>query len=58
LTDKKYPGNPTKSYRSEHPFRVVGEVTIWQGHPTEQVNAMKNALAKLKEQGVDSLNDH
>lgn len=58
LTDKKYPGNPTKSYRSEHPFRVVGEITIWQGHPTEQVNAMKNALAKLKEQGVDSLNDH
>jgi rifampin ADP-ribosylating transferase len=58
LTDKKYPGNPTKSYRSEHPFRVVGEVTIWQGHPTEQVNAMKNALAKLKEQGIDSLNDH
>ena len=58
LTDKKYPGNPTKSYRSEHPFKVVGEVTIWQGHPTEQVNAMKNALAKLKEQGVDSLNDN
>ena len=29
LTDKKFPGNPTKSYRSKHPFKVVGEITIW-----------------------------
>jgi hypothetical protein len=57
LTDKKFPGNPTKSYRSIHPFKVVGEVTIWQGHKPEQVKAMKEALARLKEQGIDSLND-
>jgi len=57
LTDKKFPGNPTKSFRSLHPFKVVGEVTIWQGHPPEQVAAMKDALAKLKEQGIESLND-
>ena len=57
LTDKKFPGNPTKSYRSTHPFRVVGEVAIWKGHPAEQVKAMKDALEKLKEQGIDSLND-
>jgi Rifampin ADP-ribosyl transferase len=57
LTDKKFPGNPTKSYRSTDPFNVVGEVTIWQGHPDEQVNAMKNALEKLKGQGINSLND-
>lgn len=57
LTDKKFPGNPTKSYRSNHPFKVVGEVTIWQGHAAEQVKAMKDALTKLKEQGIDSLND-
>jgi Rifampin ADP-ribosyl transferase len=57
LTNKKFPGNPTKSYRSTQPFRVVGEVTIWQGHPAEQVQAMKDALAKLKEQGIHSLND-
>lgn len=56
LTDKKFPGNPTKSYRSTHPFRVVGEVTIWQAHPAEQVKAMKDALARLKEQGIESLN--
>jgi hypothetical protein len=57
LTDKKFPGNPTKSYRSTHPFKVVGEVTIWQGHPTEQVKAMKEHLERLKEQGIESLND-
>jgi hypothetical protein len=57
LTDKKFPGNPTKSYRSLHPFKVVGEVTIWQGHPPEQVQAMKEALARLNEQGIGSLND-
>ena len=57
LTDNKFPGNPTKSYRSTKPFRVVGEITIWQGHPIEQVKAMKDALAKLKEQGINSLND-
>ncbi|GAB2792780.1 NAD(+)--rifampin ADP-ribosyltransferase [Rhabdobacter roseus] len=57
LTDKKFPGNPTKSYRSTHPFRVVGEVTSWQGHPIEHVNMMKEHLERLKEQGINSLND-
>ncbi|HEY8387097.1 MAG TPA: NAD(+)--rifampin ADP-ribosyltransferase, partial [Parasegetibacter sp.] len=57
LTDKKFPGNPTQSYRSTKPFRVVGEVTIWKGHPEEQVQAMKNHLEKLKEMGINSLND-
>lgn len=57
LTNKKFPGNPTKSYRSTQAFKVVGEVTIWQGHPIEQVKAMKDGLQKLKEQGIDSLND-
>lgn len=57
LTDKKFPGNPTKSYRSIHPFKVVGEVTVWQGHAPEQVKAMKDGLERLKEQGVNSLND-
>lgn len=57
LTDRKFPGNPTKSYRSIHPFRVVGEVTVWQGHPPEQVKAMKQHLERLKEEGIDSLNE-
>ncbi|EMR03068.1 NAD(+)--rifampin ADP-ribosyltransferase [Cesiribacter andamanensis] len=57
LTDKRFPGNPTKSYRSTHPFKVVGEVTLWQGHPIEQVQAMKDHLARLNEQGINSMND-
>ena len=57
LTDKKFTGNPTKSYRSTQPFRVVGEVTSWKGHSIENVEAMKSALEKLKEQGINSLND-
>lgn len=57
LTDRKFPGNPTQSYRSMHPFKVVGEVTSWQSHPIEQINQMKQALARLNEQGINSLND-
>lgn len=57
LTDRKFPGNPTKSYRSIYPFRVVGEVTVWQGHSPEQLQAMKEGIARLKERGIDSLND-
>lgn len=57
LTDKKFPGNPTKSYRSKHPFKVVGEVTVWQGHPPEQVKSMKDNLEKLKQQGIEAIED-
>ncbi len=57
LTDQKYPGNPTMSYRSKHPFQVVGEVTVWQGHAPEQVKAMKEGLAKLAEQGMEAIED-
>ncbi len=56
LTDKKFPGNPTRSFRSTEPFKVVGEVTVWQPHPAEQVRLMKEHLEKLKEQGIESLN--
>ncbi len=57
LTDKKFPGNPTKSYRSLHAFRVIGEVTDWQGHSEEQLKTMKDHLAKLKEQGIEAIED-
>lgn len=55
LTNKKFPGNPTMSYRSEHPLKVVGEVTIWQGHAPEQIKAMKDGLTKLREQGLNAI---
>jgi len=53
LTNKRFPGNPTKSYRSREPLRVMGEVTEWQGHSPEQIKAMKESLARLEQQGVE-----
>lgn len=55
LTDKKFPGNPTQSYRSSQPLRVVGEVSSWQGHAAPLVQAMKDNLTKLREQGLDAI---
>jgi len=57
LTDKKFPGNPTKSYRTKHPLRIVGEVTDWQGHSPEVLKAMKDNLEKLKQLGIEAIED-
>ena len=55
LTDAKFPGNPTKSYRSRQPLRILGEVPEWQGHLPEQLQAMKDHLARLKAQGIEAI---
>jgi hypothetical protein len=55
LTDKKFPGNPTLSYRSRAPLRVVGEVAEWEGHAPEQLRHMKEALERLKAQGIEAI---
>jgi hypothetical protein len=55
LTDKKFPGNPTQSYRSREPLRVTGEVTEWQGHPPERLKEMKDHLARLKAEGIEAI---
>lgn len=57
LTDKRFPGNPTKSYRSREPLRVLGEWTDWQGHPPEVLQAMKDHIEQLKHLGVEPLDD-
>ncbi len=57
LTDKKFPGNPTKSYRSRDPLRVVGEVATWQGHAPELLAAMKANLERLKSLGIEAIED-
>ena len=57
LTDKKFPGNRTKSYRSREPLRVVGECSDWQGHPPEVLQAMKDHVARLNQLGVEPLDD-
>lgn len=48
LTDKRFPGNPTKSYRSREPLRVVAEHVGWQGHSPAAIEAMKAAIAGLE----------
>lgn len=57
VTDKKFPGNPTKSYRSREPLRVTGEVIDWQGHSPEALKTMKDSLERLKQQGVEAIKD-
>jgi hypothetical protein len=57
LTDKKFPGNPTKSYRTRDPLRIIGEVTDWQGHSPEQIQSMKTGLAGLRRLGVEAIED-
>lgn len=57
LTDKKFPGNPTKSYRSRDPLRVVGEVPDWTGHSPEQLRAMRDHLQELERLGIEAIED-
>jgi hypothetical protein len=53
LTDKKFPGNPTRSFRSRQPLLVVNEVIGFVGHPTEAVQAMKDNVARLLASGAE-----
>ena len=57
LTDQKFPGNITRSYRTREPLRVVAEVVGWQGHPPEVLQHMLDNLAKAKAEGVEAIND-
>ena len=53
LTDKKFPGNPTLSYRSRDPLRVIAEVTKWQAHTAQRLREMKEGLARLNAEGAE-----
>lgn len=57
LTDKRFPGNPTKSYCTKLRLRVIGEVKAWTPHSPEQLKTMHEHLAGLKEQGSDHIDD-
>lgn len=57
LTDKKFPGNPTKSYRSRDPLRVIGEVADWGPHPPEQLQAMKDAVERARQLGIGAIEE-
>ena len=57
LTDKKYPGNPTKSYRTRQPLRVVSEILDWQPHAPEVLQAMRHRIEELRRLGVEAINE-
>ncbi|WP_297512320.1 NAD(+)--rifampin ADP-ribosyltransferase [uncultured Caulobacter sp.] len=57
LTDKKFPGNPTRSYRTRYPLRIVGEVRGWIGHTPEQLKTMRESIANLERQGIEAIED-
>lgn len=57
LTDKKFPGNPTKSYRSRDPLLVTGELTDWEGHAPDVLQAMKDNLERIKQLGIEAIDD-
>ena len=51
LTDKRFPGNPTRSYRSKAPLKIVAELGSWERHSEEEINLMLTSLQRLREQG-------
>ena len=57
LTDKKFVGNPTRSYRTRDPLLVIGEVTDWQGHSPERLKVMKDNVERLKNLGIEASED-
>jgi rifampin ADP-ribosylating transferase len=57
VTDKKFPGNPTQSFRSREPLRVVGELVDWVGHSRERLRAMRDGLDELRRQGAAEIED-
>lgn len=57
VTNKRFPGNVTRSYRTREPMVVVGEVDDWTGHAPEVLQAMLDNLASLRAQGLDVIED-
>jgi rifampin ADP-ribosylating transferase len=57
VTNKRFPGNVTRSYRTRHALRVVDEIRTWEGHDPEVLQAMLDNLARLREQGLDIIED-
>jgi rifampin ADP-ribosylating transferase len=57
VTDKKFPGNPTQSFRSLEPIRVVGELVDWVGHPAATLDAMRERVAAALTRGASAIQD-
>ncbi len=57
LTDKRFPGNPTRSYRSSSELKVLAELTAWERHTDEQINKMLMDLDRLREAGLAEIDN-
>jgi rifampin ADP-ribosylating transferase len=57
VTNKRFPGNPTKSYRSRHALRIIREVEEWEEHSQDVIKRMLDGLAALRAQGRDLIED-
>src|SRR6476619_433909 len=57
LTDKKFPGNPTQSFRTQDPLCIVGELVDWVGHSSEKLEAMRATLDELQRNGTAQIED-
>ena len=57
VTNKRFAGNPTHSFRSREPLRVVGELVDWVGHSPEKLQAMRDGLAELTRLGAAEIED-
>ena len=57
VTDKRFAGNPPRSFRSREPLRVVSELVAWVGHSPETLQAMRDGLDALKRQGSAQIED-
>ena len=57
MTDQKFPGNPTRSYRSTEPLKIVAELAVWERHSDEEINTMLAGLEELRKTGKDVIID-
>lgn len=57
LTNKRFPGNPTRSYRTREPLKVIGIVEEWQGHSEAEIRGMLDSLRELNRRGLAIIED-
>ena len=57
VTNKRFPGNVTRSYRTRHPMRVVDEVESWEGHAPDMLQGMLDGIVQLRADGLDVIED-
>ena len=57
VTDKKFPGNPTRSYRSTEPLKIVAELASWESHSKEEISQMVAGIKQLRSEGLDVIED-